>query len=586
MPTVLPSHIQDAIRANNTSLGDNPFFPPKTEGQDFIESIVEKEYNSINKVENPIQELSQLMTQTIELEKGVKEGLEKLCSDLVTKLFEIPEDTIQIEEELSDTIDKSKQRLSPEEDPDFSFDDIDDMQYLGREIYKRRLLNSLVQGASEWWSYELNNYIQQLWKISPELPNNYTKIIELSRQVTYDQDETKLQEMAGPDGTVNVIMNTSPDMLVVKAQGIIFPILLQETIKGILEVAILQGLPEDKDKALFIMKKADFRMAEIWDSRLGLPLWKRIVDTCDKAGYSVTEVGLNFVLMELSRMETEQFTNVMQNVLAGTKYGARAMAEICESIVTQREEDKFNDYIDQQNQLYPIQDGYFTDEELIQDSVDLYELSSKTYQNAASAAYDKHRYNIEDADDRVKKFRQAAVDKHRQDKSHYGYNSTEYKEQDQDKYVNDNQDQDVVIFDTDYKSLQDLYQGVRQGRLLIHCREVDPENIPDRIYPEVGETVKDAYGIEYSEDDMPELIFASENFNWAQNYPGRHSSYSDHRNGVFFVDASEFVKYIGDGYVQDATGQIYLENDTPGTVETDDWFSEEPADVAGVMIIK
>ena len=26
--------------------------------------------------------------------------------------------------------------------------------------------------------------------------------------------------------------------------------------------------------------------------------------------------------------------------------------------------------------------------------------------------------------------------------------------------------------------------------------------------------------------------------------------------------------------------------DLPITVETDDWFSEEPADVAGVMIIK
>ena len=120
---------------------------------------------------------------------------------------------------------------------------------------------------------------------------------------------------------------------------------------------------------------------------------------------------------------------------------------------------------------------------------------------------------------------------------------------------------------------------------MIHCREIDENDIPNILYPEVGETVQDAYGCEYGEEEMPNLIFASENFNWAQNYPGQHSNYSDHRNGVFFVYGDNFEKNIGDGYIQDITGQIYRSGDTPLTVETDDWFSSEPVDVAGGLII-
>jgi len=216
------------------------------------------------------------------------------------------------------------------------------------------------------------------------------------------------------------------------------------------------------------------------------------------------------------------------------------------------------------------------------ESVD--ELNKQTLQNAARAAYDKGRYG--EPDDRVKKFRQAAVDKHREEDQSFRYSNRTESEDTQAKYITDNKGNKLVIFDSDYNSLQDLYNGVKQGRLLIHCREVDENNIPQVLSPEFGPTVQDAYGCEFSEDmDLPELIFASENFNWAKNYPKNHSSYTERRNGVFFVYGDTFEKSIGDGYVQTIDGQIYMNYDVPVTVETDDWFSEEDVDVAGVMVI-
>ena len=376
-----------------------------------------KPFNRSRQIEANIQWLDRSYSTTKTLDMDSDETQPKRVKYIPQNFLETictTEEDEKFEAELKDTIDKSKQRISPEDDPDFSFDDIDDMQHLSQEIYKRRLLNALAEGASEWWAYDINNYIQQLWKISPDLPGLYAKIIELSRLATYDQDETKLQSMTGSDGTVNVIMNTSPDMLVVKSEGVIFPILLQQTIKGILEVALLQGLPVDKDKALFVMKKADFRMAEIWDSRLGVPLWKSIVECTEKSGHDAGEVGINFILMEMSRMEIGQFNYTMQNIFAGTKYGVQAMNEFCETIMEQREKDEFDDYIETQNQLYPIQDGYFTDEELIDENNGLFQLGenkkkrlnesqeSKSISQAKKLIMDRLGYNESRADEFVR----------------------------------------------------------------------------------------------------------------------------------------------------------------------------------------
>ena len=221
--------------------------------------------------------------------------------------------------------------------------------------------------------------------------------------------------------------------------------------------------------------------------------------------------------------------------------------------------------------------------EMVLECID--EISKQTLQNAASAAYRKGKWG--EPDDRVKKFRQAAVDKHREEDKFSMYGNRSYPEEEQEKYITDNNGNQIIIFDSDYSSLQDLYRGVKQGRLLIHCRKVDENDIPQVLYPEFGETVQDAYGCEIPEDmEKPELLFASDNFNWANNYPKNRSGYTNKRNGVFFVDAENFEKSIGDGYVQTIDGQIYLNYDLPITVETDDWFSEEPAYVAGVMIIK
>ena len=368
----LPEYITDALRDNATSLGDNPAFPPGITGGRFLDVLLTKRFEELSKdfdgksVEEIKDTLYSMLNRCKEIERTCKPALEKLCGDIVKDLFRFPEDTIMIDMELSEAPSPHKMRTEPD-DGDFSFDSVEDMGSLSSEIYKRRMTDALVEGASEFYAYDVQNYVQRLFSVQPELPSIYDTIIKYSQFLTLSEDDTEIDESSDDGGYVIVKVGQVDEMPRVEARGAIFPILLQQTIKGVLEISVLGGLPEDKNKARYVMSRSDFGMAEKWDSRLGYPLWKKVSKAVSDGGNNVDEVGYNFILMELSCSKTPVFNETLQEVFAGTKKGVEIMSRMCEYIKRQKEEDEFYDYIEQQNSKYPIEDGYFTAEELVRD---------------------------------------------------------------------------------------------------------------------------------------------------------------------------------------------------------------------------
>ena len=146
---------------------------------------------------------------------------------------------------------------------------------------------------------------------------------------------------------------------------------MEETIKGLLELSISHGLPESREKAEYITSKSDFKLAEVWDQRLGLPLWKRIVSVMKNIGEDPLEIGLNFLFMEISKLKPNHFNTVMQEVFANTKAGHHIMKELSNKIQYEKERDEFDDYMSQQtdDNQYPLNDGDFTSDELINDDL-------------------------------------------------------------------------------------------------------------------------------------------------------------------------------------------------------------------------
>lgn len=367
----LPEYITDALKNNETSLGENPAFPPGITGGRFLDALLTKRFNELSKdfdgksAEQIKDELYSDLNKCKEIERTCKPALEKLCGDILNDLFRFPEDTITVDMEISEKTAPHKMRTEPDNNDGFEFDSVEDMGNLSSEIYKRRMVDALVEGASEFFAYDVKNYVQELFNIQPELPSIYSKIIKASQFLTLTEDDTEIDASTNNGGYVIVKVGQIDEMPTVEARGSIFPILLQQSVKGVMEIAVLGGLPKDKKKARFVMSRADFGMAEKWDSRLGYPLWVKIAEAVEKSGNNLEEVGYNFVIMELANSNTETFNKILQEVFANTGKGVKVIRSMCDYITRKKEEDEFNDYIEQQNTLYPIEDGYFTAEELV-----------------------------------------------------------------------------------------------------------------------------------------------------------------------------------------------------------------------------
>ena len=183
--------------------------------------------------------------------------------------------------------------------------------------------------------------------------------------------------------------------------------------------------------------------------------------------------------------------------------------------------------------------------------------------------------DIDKKDERFRKFRRVAAEKYGQENGIIdclqNYNNND------DEWINNNSNEEIFFLDGEYKTLNDLYNGVKNGDLLIHCRRMVGRETQHYIYPEAGETVKWAYGADYEECDMdiPELVFASDDFSWAKD--------GSTRNGVYFVRSDNFQRSIGDGHYQLPNGEIGVDYNIPLTVENGDWYSEEPAEVVAIL---
>lgn len=372
----LPKHILTALKTNKTSLGEHPSFPPEEE-ELFAVRLMSDTFNEISEKfgeektqEEMKNELSKLLSSCKKIEGKHRNELEKLCQTVIEDLFHIPEDTVTVEVNLVDKVDTATERMIPERTTDFSFDDINDMNNLTDEIYKRRMLNALVVGASMYYMKNLTEYVKDIFDIDSELPALYKKILNYNNVLIFLNKDSFDESKNTDGGRVDVSISSDFQQPIIKVEALYFPILVEETIKGFLELAISHGLPKNADKARYVIGKSDFKLAEMWDMRLGYCLWKLIEEQVEEIGYNISDIGLNFFMMTLSEMPCENFNNSLKEIFARTKRGKNILTEIINDITRQKEQDEFEDYITARNgELSQVNDEeFFTAEELLNDS--------------------------------------------------------------------------------------------------------------------------------------------------------------------------------------------------------------------------
>lgn len=365
--------IYSDIEKHQTSLGDNPALPPDDGAT--LRKIVETYYNALGSNSINETELGRTLNECMKEEIRSQVMLEELAATFLQRLFDTDTfEGIEIDLKLVEYVDSKNERMYPEAMDDFSFEDIDDMNRLTGEIYKRRMLNVLVTGAAHYYGMQVDDYTPEVRKINNNLIPLYDRIITNNDKFLYEKATQGPSENDDADGgKVDVTITPGDGGIQIKAEGLIYPVLVMEAIKGLLELVIAHGLPENRDKAMYILSKADFRYAEFWDQRLGFAIWEWIESIASNNSINIDN-KLQYFFMELSKMPVENFNKFISNLLAKTNYGITHLKELCNKIENDKERDDFDSHIGGLEANRPIDgNGYYdsknADKLLIGDAV-------------------------------------------------------------------------------------------------------------------------------------------------------------------------------------------------------------------------
>lgn len=365
---LLPQFLFKLVKTHTTSLGDNEVFPNGDEYPfDYI--ILKERFNEVCDAiedlgiveldeDNLMSELSSLLKECKELEEPVRDTLEKICENAVNRLFAIPSEILNIKCKLVDRIKfKNAIRLRPEADGDikYTFADVHDIEFSKKAISKRRVINSLIQGGSYLYANVIGLYIDEINRLNPKLLQLYRAITIINDYLLFTKKEEMTDDKPMQGSYVETHLGMGDDKTTINVQGIIFPLLLQETIKGLFELFSAHGLPTDREKAKYIVRKADFVLAEPWDLRLGVGLWKRVFGKVQDTNM------IPYMFTNLVSLSEEEFTITMKEILSNTQRGNKLIDDLMQSAEYDSGYQQFQNRINAKNlDRSLIKDSYFT----------------------------------------------------------------------------------------------------------------------------------------------------------------------------------------------------------------------------------
>jgi hypothetical protein len=371
---VLPYDIVSAIIKHATSLGNNPAIPDIYEVP-FLAKICNQRFNELKEElkeigvinvnsKNLYEALAEMINKCKEIEKPIRSQLEQECFSIVLELFQIPEESIDFEIKLVDKLNIFDYNLNidPEDSLDIDLNSVKEGLSIKEEIFKRRILNVLITGLSMKISNNIENYFERINKINPELCELYRNIVTLNNYLLFDKENVGINDKTPKQmGITNVEIGSTEDRIKITAQGLIFPILLNETIKGLLELFISHGLPKNRTQANYILKKTDFLKAEPWNMRLGPSLWDLLSNSLN----DISSEELPYLLKRISKLNVDKFNYLMKEVFAKTKKGKHIMSKISFESKNDIEYDKFVDKMGQiRKNKNVITDEYIHENEL------------------------------------------------------------------------------------------------------------------------------------------------------------------------------------------------------------------------------
>lgn len=337
------------LRARNTSLGAHPAFPASDESH-FEEKLISKRFLDVLKNYKRVHEVDTINPQElynntpllidtcIDSEKKHKKELEELAIRLIREEYDMGEDDVDIEAQLTTDIDISNVRKNPAPIAieGVQFENHESIANANDEVYKRRFINAMIQGAAMKTNHMFHLVEEELMDMDHKLPQLYSKLMT-SADYAYLIADDNVPKHAG--GLVRVeFPKKEGDKPKIIAQAMTLPVLIHELVKGTMELLASHGLPKDRKITEYVLGKADFMAAETWDMRLGPAIWEKFTEAIEPADFNLK----HHIFHEMVSLPVKEFNIAMREIMAGTNEGKKIISDACKRVKDDMINDDFN----------------------------------------------------------------------------------------------------------------------------------------------------------------------------------------------------------------------------------------------------
>ena len=294
------------------------------------------------------QEMMRKLPGIMRIETAHKEELEELAKEAALEETEIPADWYEIEALLNrQPIDTGNFRMNPEDEedeeeeedekpeiPSFDVEDLTDEELLELEKHKRNIINAIIQGAAKKGHYlfQKPDIKARLDAIDPSLYRDYLGIMSINDFLYFTMEqmiEMMSQTGQGVAGKVELKNNDDedgdegeegeeekPDTKIV-AEGMIFPILCHEIIKGLEEAKGRHGLPKDPSLRQKVQGQVDTLSNEPMQLRIGPEIVEKLRFALPDEMYDDSNKGLiNWFHTLLYQIPAQEFLEIIGNAIS------------------------------------------------------------------------------------------------------------------------------------------------------------------------------------------------------------------------------------------------------------------------------
>jgi hypothetical protein len=362
---MLPKLEQDLAQRNH-SLGDHPIFPASDE-MSFEQKIISKRFKDVvDKVkrhynvetvdsEHILSEMMGSIQSSMQMEQAHKTELEELAVKMIREEYDMGEDDVDIIVELVSRVDMegTRKHESPIVVEDMEFNNHDDIEKASGEVYKRRFVNAMIQGAAKKCNHMFHQVDEELTQMDPRMITQYNKMMSAADYAYYAVDNI---DHAIKGGMVRIeLPRKEGDKPLIHAQAMVFPVLIHELVKGVMELLSTHGLPEDPKMREYVIAKSDFLSAEPWDMRLGPGIWEKITENIDAEDFNIK----HHIYSELCALPVDEFNSTMKEIMAGTTTGKGYVKDLVTEIKSELDTDDKDAAV---TDFYNEDDGYSPDE--------------------------------------------------------------------------------------------------------------------------------------------------------------------------------------------------------------------------------